>query len=113
MKQGDSKTMAIVLDGLDKYNVESIRIIFKQEATQEAEILKEGTWKADGTGDIERVENVLKIFWSIEDTFKFKQNQYFYADYHIKLADSNEMPSVEQTVIKMNDTLFSQEEALR
>lgn len=109
MKQGDAKTMAIVMDGLDDYNVDAIRIIFKQEPTQEAEILKEGTWKADGTGDIEKVDNVLKIFWSVDDTYKFKQNQYFYADYQIKLSDADDMPSVEQTAIKMDNTLFAKE----
>lgn len=112
MKQGDAKTMAIVLDGLDNYDVESIRIIFKQYEKQDAAILKEATWNSDGSGNMERVGNVLKIFWSMEDTFLFKSNQTFFADYQIKLHNSNEMPSVDQTAIKMTNTIFSEEEAL-
>lgn len=113
MKQGDAKTMAIVLDGLEKYDVESIRIIFKQHEKQDAEILKEAIWNSEGTGNMERVGNVLKIFWSIEDTFLFENNRTFYADYQIKLHNSDDMPSVYYTPIEMNNTIFSEEEALQ
>lgn len=114
MKQGDAKYMAIALDGLDVYDVESVRIIFKQGEYQTDEILKEAIWKADEEGStMERTGNVFRIFWSMEDTYLFHDGNFFYADYQIKLKNSNEMPSVARSRIKMSSTLFSEEEALQ
>lgn len=112
IKQGDAKYMAIHLDGLERYDVESIRVIFKAHESQQAEILKESIWTADGNGDIERVGNVLRIFWTIEDTYLFCDGSTFYADYQIKLKNSAEMPSVTHSKIKMTSSLFSEVEAM-
>lgn len=112
MKQGDSKTMLISMEGIGKYNVESVRVIFKQERCQSADIIKSATYKKDGTGDAELVGEVLKVFWSIEDTYKFSTGRKFYADYQVKLVGTEDMPSVETTELFMRDSLFSSEEAL-
>lgn len=113
MQQADAKLMPILLKGIDKFqDVEKIRVIFKQSKSQEAEILKEAVWNADGTGNATYADGVLTVSWSIEDTYLFKPEQYFYAGFQIMLADSVEMPSVKPLELFMCESLFSEEEAL-
>lgn len=113
MQQADAKIMAIMLKGIEKYNARKIRVIFKQDNRQDAPILKEEYWDAEGTGAAELTGNVLTVKWSIEDTYKFKQDQYFYIGFQIFLLDSEEMPSVKTKEIYMSESLFSKEEALQ
>lgn len=108
MKQGDAKTMLIQMDGIEKYDIESITVIFKQEDKQDAPVIKSATYRKDGTGDAELEGNLLKVWWSVEDTYLFANDEMFYADYQIHLVDVSEMPSVEMTAIRMNKTLFEQ-----
>lgn len=112
MKQGDAKSLLIQLDGISKYDVESIKVIFKQDRCNSADILKSATYKADGTGGAVLTGEVLKVFFSIEDTFLFIHGRQFYADYQVKLKGTDEMLSVETTGIFMRDSLFNEEEAL-
>lgn len=113
MQQADAKLMPILLKGLEKFqDVETIRVIFKQSKSQEAAIIKESVWHADGTGDATYSDGVLTVSWSIEDTYLFKPEQYFYAGFQIVLADSVEMPSVKPLELFMCESLFSKEEAL-
>lgn len=108
MKQGDAKTMLIQLIGIEEYDIDSITVIFKQEEKQDAPVIKSATYKKDGTGDAELEGDLLKVWWSVEDTYKFANGEIFYADYQIHLVDVAEMPSVEMTAVRMNKTLFEQ-----
>lgn len=112
MQQADAKTMAILLKGIEEYDVEKIRVIFKQENSQEAQILKEAYWSKDGTGSAKLTENVLTVKWSIEDTFLFKAEEYFYIGFQIFVEGREDMPSVKTKEVYMSDSLFSESEAL-
>lgn len=112
MKQGNSDLMAILLEGLEKYQVDEIKVFFKQTNSQEAEAIKEARYKSDGTGDCElKNSNVLLIPWTIEETYKFKNGEQFFVDFQIFAAEGV-MPKVGPIQITMDDTLLSKEEAL-
>lgn len=112
MQQADAKTMAILLKGIEEYDVEKIRVIFKQENRQDAPILKEEYWSADGSGTAGFTGQVLTVKWSIEDTFLFEQDKYFYIGFQIFVEGREDMPSVKTKEVYMSDSLFSESEAL-
>ena len=112
MQQADAKLMPIHLKGIERFSdVSKIRVIFKQNKSQDADIIKEATWSADGTGNATYADGVLTVSWSIEDTYLFKPDQYFYTGFQIMLAGSVEMPSVKPLELYMSESLFSEEEA--
>lgn len=112
MKQANAKTMAILIKNIEKFeNLESVRVIFKQFDEPDAEILKEAIWKADGSGNCEMRSGVMLVPWTIADTFKFKANDFFFADFQIRLTGSLDMPEVATLSLYMSKSLFSEEEA--
>lgn len=113
IKLGINTTMAVRINldaSLSADDIESIEFLFKQSRGNESESLKTASYKSNGSGDVERNEDVFYIPWTRAETYKFKPQKPFYLDTRITFVGSRDNPITPITQLMMDDSLFGEGE---
>lgn len=91
--------------------IEAIEFLFKQ--TEEGETLKTAYWSRDGESrDAVLIDGTqtISVRFRREDTYLFQQNENFFIDTRIHYTNTDENPYTPILQLRMNQTLFAEDE---
>lgn len=114
LKHGISITLPVKFTGIDLDDVSGIEFLFKTENKETGDAVKTSVYKSDGTGDAQRrtdPSDIIDIPWTRAETYRFPSGKDLYMDTRITLADSSENPVTRILSLRMDESLFSEEEA--
>lgn len=102
MKQGNNLVMGIRLkDGLDGIE----EILFKFVQGNRSHIIR---FPSENASEDRDNADVIDLYWSYADTYKFEAGKTIYLDTLIKMTDTQTTPEVPIKEIVMSPTLFRQ-----
>lgn len=114
-QQGTKFYMPVKLSGIELSDISSIEFLMKQTKNKNAPTRKTSLWKSDGTGDAftstEDIDTII-IPWELSETYNFTGGQTFYLHCRIHLTESDANPPVPIVPLIMDETLFSETEAV-
>lgn len=114
LKHGISITLPVKFTGIDLDDVSKIEFLFKTDNKENGRAVKTSVYKSSGTGDAQRrdgTEDIIDIPWSKAETYRFPSGKEFYMDTRITLTDSSENPVTQVLSLRMDESLFAEEEA--
>lgn len=112
-QQGTKFYMPIRLIGISLDDVSSIEFTFKQMKDMNADSLKTALWDSDNETEEAFVtqdssgKEVIAIAWTMEETYLFKTDKFFYIHARIHMKNTEMNPPVKIVPIIMNATLFA------
>lgn len=109
MKHGLRLLLPVEFEGLDLSDVAEIEFVFTQQRKEKSPDLKTALYKSDGSGDAFLSEDYVCVPWTVEETYKFKADDFFYMDTRITLNNSVYQPVTNIVKLLMNLTLFKRE----
>lgn len=102
MKQGTTFSMAVVFDGVDVSNVQTIEFLFKDNRSKSAAAKKTAVYPGDVT--LDETRQAFLVPWTAEETYQFTGQ--FYMDTRITYKDTPDNPETPIISLVMNPTLF-------
>lgn len=102
MKQGTTFSMAVVFDGVDISNVQSIEFMFKSIRDRMAKVKKTAVYPGDVV--LDETRQAFLVPWTTEETYQFTGQ--FYMDTRITYKDTTDNPETPIISLVMNPTLF-------
>ena len=109
-QHGINFLMPILLEGAVLEDLEYIELIFKQQNSENAAIIKQSLWAADGTGDAKTKDgtaNVILVPWTRAETYKFQRSGKFYGQARLHYPETEYEPESPPFELIMNESLFS------
>ena len=73
-------------------------------------MIKDSLYAYDGSGACSRMDNVIYVPWTVEETYNFAPDAYLYMDTRITLRESQFQPPTNIVQLTMSLTLFEEEE---
>jgi hypothetical protein len=112
-QHGINFLMPILLDGAVLEDLEYIELIFKQQNSENAKIVKQSLWASDDSGDAKTkdgAKNVILVPWTREETYKFQRNGKFYGQARLHYSGTEYQPETPPFEMVMNESLFGPQE---
>ena len=108
IKAGTNFILPVVFKDTNFADVSAIEFLFKQD--MKGDTLKSAYWSANGESrDAVKssADNTVLVYFSRDDTYKFKQNAAFYMDTRIHYTDAYSNPYTKIMGLQMSGTLFA------
>lgn len=109
MKQGLKLLLPVCFTGVDLDDVAQIEFRFSQTRSRGGAVIKDSVYASDGSGECSRMDNVIYVPWTVEETYQFAPDASLYMDTRITLRDSEFQPPTNIVQLTMSLTLFEEE----